>query len=122
MKISHFIFATTQGMVLLDKGKPKKIGGVAESDECEMADGITINAICVYFNLVGEVASTDFFLFRQDNDKLINYSIGEKTDPFFIKMYEDVLSDKQNHDLTKFIREFIAQYVIQGLMGSSSLY
>jgi hypothetical protein len=122
MEISHFIFARTQGMVLLDNGKPKKIGGVAESVECEMADGITINAVCVYFNLVKEIASTDFFIFRQENDKLIGYSIGEKTEPFFIKMYEDVLSDIQNHDLTKFIREIIAQYVIQGLMGSSSLY
>ncbi len=122
MEISHFIFARTQGMVLLDNGKPKKIGAIAESVEYEIECGVSIETICVLFNLVNKVESTDFFLFKKDDEKLISYSIGEKTDAFFIKMYEDVLSDKQNHDLTKFIREFIAQYVIQGLMGSSSLY
>jgi hypothetical protein len=122
MEFSHIVLARTQEMVLLDNGKPKKIGGIAQSVKFEFLDGITIEAICLFFNLIKEVASTDFFLFSKEDEKLISYSIGERTDPFFIRMYQEVLSDPENHDLRKFMREFIGAYVLEGLMSDNPLF
>ncbi len=122
MEISHIIFARTQGMVLLDGGKPKKIGGVADAVECEFENGDIAEVICIFFNLVKGHDSTDFFLFSKEDEKLISYSLGTQTDPFFIKMYEGVLLKPQNHELTSFMHEFIGEYVAEGLYGNSSLF
>lgn len=122
MEISHIIFARTQGMVLLDNGKPKRIGGVADAVECEFENGEIAEVICVFFNLVKGINSTDFFLFSKVDEKLISYCLGKHTDPFFIKMYEGVLLKPESNELTSFMQEFIGEYVIGGLMGKSSLY
>jgi hypothetical protein len=122
MTVKKKLFAIQDGMVLLENGMPKEIGGIADSVKFELARGITIDAVCVYFNLVKEIASTDFFLFSEEDEKLISYSIGEKTDPFFVKMYEDVLSEQKNHDLRRFLSEFIGQYVLEGLMTDNPLF
>lgn len=122
MEISHIIFARTQGMVLLDNGKPKKIGGVADVVECEFENGEIAEVICIFFNLVKGIDSTDFFLFSKGDEKLISYCLGKHTDPFFIKMYEGVLLKPESNELTSFMQEFIGEYVIGGLMGKSSLY
>jgi hypothetical protein len=122
MTIKKKLFAIQDGMVLLENGDPKEIGGISDSVKFELAGGIMIDAVCVYFNLVAEVESTDFFLFSKDDEKLISYSLGKKTDPFFVKMFEEVLSQPQNHDLKKFLSEFIGQYVVEGLMTDNPLY
>jgi hypothetical protein len=122
MTIKKKLFAVQDGIVLLENGEPKEIGGIADSVKFELIAGITIDAICVFFNLVKEIDSTDFFLFTKEDEKLISYSIGERTDPFFVKMYEDVLSNRENHDLTEFLPVFIGLYIVKGLMSDNPLF
>jgi hypothetical protein len=122
MTIKKKLFAIQDGMVLLENGDPKEIGGISDSVKFELAGGITIDAICVFLNLVKEIDSTDFFLFSKEDEKLISFSLGKKTDPFFVKMYEDVLSEQKNHDLKRFLSEFIGQYVAEGLMTDNPLF
>ena len=105
-------------MALLDNGKPKKIGGISGKIDLELEDGSVVDAYCLFFNLISNVNSTDFFLFLAENEKLVSYSIGKKTDPFFEKIYLRVLTLPENHSMKTFIDEFVGQYVIQGLMGN----
>lgn len=109
-------------MVLLDGGKPKRIGGVADAVECQFENGEIAEVICIFFNLAKGIDSTDFFLFSKEDEKLISYCLGKHTDPFFVKMYETVLLKPESNELTSFLQEFIGEYVIGGLMGKSSLY
>lgn len=111
------IKAKTDDMILLHNGEPKVIGGVFETLDLEMENGSTIEVNCIYFNLDLNIKSTDFFLFNSKNEKLVNYSIGKKTNPFFEKMYLKVLSNPQNHKLKFFLDEFISDYVLTGIMG-----
>jgi hypothetical protein len=116
--VDQVIVAKTPEMILLQGGKPKTIGGIYLNMDLEFENGIMIKANCVFFNLDPSIASTDFFLFNSDNDKLISYAIGSETNLFYRNIYLNILSVPQNHLLTNFINEFVSDYVAEGLSGN----
>lgn len=118
MYIRKRIYAIQGGMALLDDGKPKNIGGISEKIDLELEDGSVVDAYCVFFNLMSNVDSTDYFIFFAKNEKLACYSIGKRTYPFFEKMYLKVLSLPENNSMKTFINEFVSEYVSEGLIGN----
>ena len=118
MNIKKKLFASQDGMVLLENGEPKEIGGITEPMELELEDGIVTMVYCVFFNLRSNTQSTDFFLFSLDNKQLITHSIGKRTNCFFRELYEKAIIKSIAMDW--FMDEFIGSYISEGLMGSFS--
>jgi hypothetical protein len=118
MYIRKRIYAIQGGMALLDDGKPKNIGGISEKIDLELEDGSVVDSYCVFFNLMSNVDSTDYFIFLAENEKLVCCSIGKRTNPFFEKIYLKLLSLPENHSMKSFINEFVGEYITNGLMGT----
>jgi hypothetical protein len=116
--LNKIIEAKTEDLILLHNGEAQVIGGIFKKLDLELEDGSTIEVNCVYFNLALDVSSTDFFLFNAENHKLVSYSIGLRTDPFFKKMYLKILARPSNHLMKVFVDEFVGEYVVQGLLGT----
>ncbi len=110
------MFASQDGMVLLENGEPKEIGGITEPMELELADDLITNVYCVFFNLAPNIRSTDFFLFSVDSKQLITHSIGKRTNFLFRELYKKAIIKSIDMDL--FLKEFIGDYIVEGLMGS----
>ncbi len=112
------MFASQHGMVLLEDGKPKEMGGITEQMDLELQNGELIKVYCVFFHLDSKVESTDFFVFSVKNKQLITHSYGRKTDSFFRNLYEKALSNSESTLMDSFLEEFIGDFIVEGLMGN----
>ena len=118
MIIKKKLFASQQGMALLQENKPREIGGITEPMDLELQNGELTKVYCVFFNLDTKLESTDFFLFSIESNELITHSIGRKTDSFFRKLYKKAIGDPDATTMDSFLDEFIGEYILEGLMGS----
>lgn len=113
------MFASQYGMILLDNGKPKEIGGITEPMELELKNDGVIKVHCVFFNLDSKVESTDFFLFEENSERMITFYIGDKTDTFFCELYAKAFL--HSSVMNTFIDHFVSNYITEGLEGNLPL-
>jgi hypothetical protein len=119
MNIKRKLFASQYGMILLDNGKPKEIGGITEPMELELKNDGVIKVHCVFFNLDSKVESTDFFLFEENSERMITFYIGDKTDTFFCELYAKAFL--HSSVMNTFIDHFVSNYITEGLEGNLPL-
>ena len=80
MNINKTIYANQDGIALIENGQPKEIGGITDEMELELEDGTLTWVYCVFFNLVSNVKSTDFFLLSVAYRKLAMHSLAKNTE------------------------------------------